>query len=194
MAHHFHSSEDKYMFDWKKDDVRSTQYMIEIQVNNLSKDYVIQKVEHALHNEKYCKAFIDMENASIVFNERTMDHFLYFTSEEDTRAKIRETDPLAIISVVYNESQNTVSFVTDHCVFDGIHSIQLVCKWFMDTNPDAVDLKTICPERPNFLASTMSSGPYIWDMLNVNRQTTHLIDLKNDEVRFVEHIWDLSDS
>ena len=27
MANHFQSSEDKYMFDWKKDDVRSTQYM-----------------------------------------------------------------------------------------------------------------------------------------------------------------------
>ena len=192
MKHYFRSSEDKYMFKWKKENVISTLYYIELQSKYLAKDIVVERMRHLLANEKYASAFIDMSNGCIVFKERSLDELLYLSDTEDSDAIFKSVNPLAVISIIYNERTNSMLCVTDHCVYDGLNALALVCKYCFDENETTPDIEKICPIRPNLMLSSITSVPYIKDMLNFRRQTAHLIDLEPHKKQYMNHLWNLT--
>lgn len=192
MKHYFESSEDKYMFKWKRENVTSTLYFIELQTNCLAKNIVVERMQRLLAHEKYACAFIDMNNGCIEFKKRRLNDLLHISDLEDSDDIFRSVNPLAVITVIYNERINTLFCVTDHCVYDGLNALALVAKYCLDENESTLDLKNMCPVRPGFMLSTVAIAPYIKDMLTLRRHAAHLIDLEPHKKRYINHVWNLS--
>lgn len=187
----FTSSEDKYMFQWKKGNLRSTQYMISLTFENITREFVVEKSRYFLNHLDFSKMFLDMENEQLVHRTRTMDDFLYFSDQTIPTRIFHLTNPLAVLSIVFNEDAKTITFVGDHVVYDGIHTIQFIQKYFIDHNPSHTDFDILCPPRPNAMLSTAAIAPCACDLLRLEHHASHLVDRSENHVHNVHHVWKL---